>query len=490
RCVRGEKVMSRTHCRATIATRSPGSQLKPLIFGVGFDLGIMTPATTIEDRPWAIHPPGGARYQPRNWWGSSYRGLQTARSAIHTSMNVLSVAALVDYVGIETNFAYMLNLGFTTLEGETTGGRAWSDRIPALALGGLTEGVILLELAAAYATVANQGVYNRPVFYTHVLDRNGNLFLESAHPPRQVFRRESAYLLTHTMVDTLHAAGATGHRQRFSNRSDIAIAGKTGTSQQTRDSGFVGFTPFLTGAVWLGYDTPRVMSGATGYRETLWRTIMERVHADFPARSFERPSGIVSASVCRDSGHPATDLCRTDPRGNRVVTEIFAQGNIPSTPCHIHGQFTICVNTGYLAGPNCHPYHVETRVGLVLPPLPDFAHNASIRYRHMAFSDAVAEGLECSYCDGFYHYSPDHDDPYEGGNYNEHGEDDDTGGWPWNIPFPFPTPTPDPGYDPYIPTSTPTPDPYDPYQPGNDIPDPLPPEEPYEPDSNEYSDYD
>jgi len=496
RGVRGEKIMSRTHCRATIATRSPGSQLKPLIFGAGFDIGLLTPASTIEDRPWAIHPQGGARYQPQNWWRGGYRGLQTVRQAIHTSMNILSVVALVDYIGIETGFAYMQNLGFSTLEGVTPGGRAWSDRIPALALGGLTEGVILLELAAAYATVANQGMYNRPIFYTHVLDRHGNLVMENNVPPRQVLNRETAYLMTHTMIDTLTVG--TGTPQRFNNlemRRDIPISGKTGTSQTNRDSGFVGYTPYFTMAVWLGYDTPRAMSNPGAYRAGIWRTIMERVHEGLPPRSFERPSGIVSASVCRDSGHPATELCRVDPRGNRVVSEIFAQGRIPSTPCHIHGQFVVCNSSGLIAGSMCHPYNVETRTGLVLPPLPDFARGASIAGRQYAFSHDVLSGRECTYCDGtFEYYDPYSDYPYD--DYPQYPEDGDID-WPWNIPFPFASPTPPPeDYDPYVPVPTPppydTPPPYEPNPPDEYVPIPtpepypadLPPEEPYVPGPN------
>ena len=499
RGVRGEKVMSRTRCRATVARRSPGSQLKPLIIGAGFDLGIFSPASTIEDRPWAIHPAGGQRYRPENWWRGGYRGLQTARSAIHTSMNVWSVIALVDYVGIETNFAYMLNLGFSTLEGVTSTGREWSDRIPALALGGLTEGVILLELAAAYATVANQGIHNRPIFYTHVFDRDGNLFIDNSHPPRQVFNRETAYLMTHCMMDTLRAQGATGHGQNFNNpdlRRDIPIAGKTGTSQRNRDSGFVGYTPYLTGAVWLGFDTPRAMSGATAYRERLWRTIMERVHLEIHGtvehRGFERPPGIMSVQVCRDSGRPPSEFCHQDPRGSRIVSDLFAQGRVP-TPCHLHQRISVCSVSGHLAGARCHPYNIENRVGLALPPLPDFAAGTHVPGREMAFSASAMEGRECIYCDGTYYY--DYDDDFDDDDFDtDFGDDDDDIDWSWIFGFPTQTPPPEDD-DSHIPIPTPPPyttgddeDDPDYYQP---IPTPypptgdLPPEEIYTPDPDE-----
>jgi len=496
RGLRGEKDGSRGHCRATRAVRSPGSQLKPLIFAAGYDLGILTPASPIEDAPWAIHPQGGARYQPGNWWRGGYRGLQSTRTAIHTSMNILSVVALVDIVGIETAFAYLQNMGFTTLEGTFNAGtaneRAWSDRIPALALGGLTEGVHLIELAGAYAAIANQGMHNQPIFFTHVLDRNGNLLLQmrNNHPPRQVLNRQAAYLVTNTMIDTLHAYGATGHAQRFQRRSDIAISGKTGTSQTNRDSGFVGFTPYFTGAVWMGFDTPRAMSSPGGYRARLWRTIMERVHEELPGAQFQRPDGIITASVCRDSGHPATDLCRSDPRGSRVTSDIFAAGTVPSTPCPVHAQITVCYMSGLINGPLCHPYNVVNRVGMLLPPLPDFARNASIRGREFAFSHAVLEGQVCDICDGTFEYWYD-DDPYHEDDYPQddpYGDDNHVDP-PWDN-FPFPTPMP-PGEDGYAPIPTPIP-PHDPTYPPDDdyipFPTPTPPEYDDPPDEWHVSD--
>jgi len=491
RGIRGERVVSRMHCRATVATRSPGSQLKPLVFAAGFDMGILSPVSPIEDAPWGVQPVGGQFWSPNNWWSGGFRGMQTARAAIHTSMNVVSARALVDYVGIDAAFAYMLNLGFTTLEGTLPDGRAFSDRIPALSLGGLTQGVILLELAAAYAAIANEGMYNRPIFYTHILDQDGNLLLENNRAPRQVLRRESAYLLTHTMMDTLNPAlGATGGGQRFDDlqmRRDIPIAGKTGTSQQGRDSGFVGYTPYFTAAVWLGFDVPRPLPhNFTRYRESLWRTIMERVHYGLPPRSFVRPSGIVTSSVCRDSGLLATDLCRTDPRGNRTVSDLFASGNIPTQHCHVHQQLRICDVSGLLAGDSCHPMLVSYRVGMMLPPLPDWAAGTHVPGRQYAFSRAVLEGHVCINCQYHHHewFNPEEpDDDYD--DYNEPPSD---GGfnWPWDTPQPTPSPgeytdyphqpdyndpPTDPGQPPYnySPHEPPTDD--NPYETGSDYQD-------------------
>ena len=476
RGVRGEKVMSRTHCRATIATRSPGSQLKPLVFAAGFDIGVLSPATPIEDSPWAIHPQGGQRYRPANWWWhtTGYRGLMSSRTAIYSSANVVSVKALVDYVGIETAFAYMQNLGLSTLEGVTAAGRAWSDRIPALALGGLTQGVILLDLAGAYATIANEGMYNRPIFYTHVLNQDGSLLIENNHAPRQVLRRETAYLVTNSMIDTMSGRG-TGPGQLFRDaqlRRDIPISGKTGTSQLGRDSGFVGFSPYFTGAVWLGFDMPRPLpANYTRYREGIWRTIMERVHYGMAPRSFERPSGIIVASVCRDSGHPATEFCRTDPRGNRTISDVFASGSVPPQPCPVHQQLRICDISGLLAGDSCHPIFIHYRVGMVLPPLPEWALGTPVRGRQYAFSNDVLEGRVCVNCQYHHHEWFQPSDPYSPYNDYNHGNAHPGYGydWPWNIPQPTPPPyehynPQPPEYNqppPYSYYPIPTPPPYD-----------------------------
>ena len=187
-------------------------------------------------------------------------------------------------------------------------------------------------------------------------------------------------------------------------------------------------------------------------RERLWRTIMERIHADLPARSFERPAGIISVSVCRDSGLPPTELCHVDPRGSRVITELFAQGLVPSGTCHLHQQIVICTVSGLHPGLLCHPNHIAYHVGLMLEPLPDFASNSTIPGRAYAFTLGLLNGRECSYCDGTYQCQYEYDYPeypYDYGDWTFPSGFDD---WPWNIPsHPF-----DNGnYNPYAPDQTP-----------------------------------
>ena len=402
RGVRGERPAGNLMFnRATQATRSPGSQMKPIApFAPAFDLGIMQPATVIDDVPFTLLQTGSPPWTPSNWWGGNFEGLSTARRAIYRSMNVVSARAGVDptipHVGVPTMIAYLQRLGITTLV--ETGPNA--DLGGAFILGGMAQGVHLIELAGAYGAIANMGEFNRPVLYSMVLDHNGNVLLDNRNQPERVLRDTTAYLLIDTMRDTMRASGATGHAINFTDadlRRNIPISGKTGTSQDNRDLGFSGFTPYFTASIWMGNDSnARMSSRASGTHLIPWRVIMQEVHAHLEPRQFVRPSGIVTAAVCLDSGHLATELCRQDPRGNRSRTEIFAAMHVPTQECTVHQQFTYCHEHGYLASINCPPWSVHTRIGLVRPqPIIDFTVN--IADRHMEFPQGVLDGLVCPY---------------------------------------------------------------------------------------------
>ncbi|MCL2420224.1 MAG: transglycosylase domain-containing protein [Defluviitaleaceae bacterium] len=329
---RGEKTGNRHFCRATEATRSPGSQFKVVAaFLPGVDLGIFSAATHIEDSPFTHDDGHSPPYTPRNWWGNSWEGYSSVRRAIYRSMNVVSVKAFYE-VGGEVAFNYLRNLGFTTLDGTLSNGQPFRDTHLAVPLGGLTLGVTQLELAGSYAAIANLGEFNRPVFYTRVLDHEGNILLENGHNPTRVIRAPAAYLLTDMMRDTVRGvAGATGGNANFRNLR-MPIAGKTGTSQNTVDLGFTGYTPYFTASIWLGFDQQQRMRGLDRAHLEIWRTIMERVHVELelPHREFQRPDGVTTGSICMVSRKLPTDLCRSL---GRVATDLFVVGTLPSAHC-------------------------------------------------------------------------------------------------------------------------------------------------------------
>ncbi|MDR1687542.1 MAG: transglycosylase domain-containing protein [Clostridiales bacterium] len=360
---RGEKTNSLALNRATESTRSPGSTFKVVAsYAPAIDMGVITPATVYDDVPYMVDLVSGP-YVPNNWYSTGFRGYSTVRQGITNSMNVITVKNLMT-AGIDNCFEYLKNFGFTTLV-EEANEYGQSDKGPSLALGGLTNGVTQVELAAAYGTIANDGYYNKPIFYTQVFDRHGDLLVDNTLEPRQVLKKTSAYLLTDMMEGVLTDSGATGGKARFET-VEMPIAGKTGTSTDTYDLVFAGYTPYYAASVWFGFDIPKPIEHASGDHIILWRKIMEEIHRDLPYRDFERPDGIVSAQVCRYSGKLAvTGLCDCDPRGSAVRTEIFASGTVPTESCDIHASVEIDTSTGMLAGPYCPPEVRETRIGII-----------------------------------------------------------------------------------------------------------------------------
>lgn len=354
---RDEKIVNRGFNRAVDAVRQPGSVFKVLAaFAPGIDMGVLTPATVIDDVPFTK-----GNYSPSNWY-SGYRGLSTVREAIKDSMNIIAVKAL-DKVGVQAAYNYLLNLGFTTLENDTH---------LATALGGLTKGVTQLEVTAAYGTIANGGKYLEPKFYTKVLDNNGEILLDTEdREPVQVLKETSSFLLTDMMKDVI--TSGTGTKAKFKS-TKMPVAGKTGTTQDTKDLTFVGYTPYYVAGIWTGYDrydklvpNMRKILKNESYHLNIWRTIMEELHKDLKVVEFEKPSGIETEKICIDSGRPVTDLCVSDPRGSRARNEYFAKGTLSRRPCSVHSSISVCSVSNKLPGPFCPKDKIIQRVGIIRP---------------------------------------------------------------------------------------------------------------------------
>jgi len=256
-------------------------------------------------------------------------------------------------------FDYMMRMGFTTLAEGMDG--------PAVSLGGMTHGVRLIELAGAYGLYANGGAFNRPALYSRVVGPNGEIVLENPVNPTQIIRDTAAYLLLDTMRDTMRRTGATGHRANWYNnqqmRRDIPVAGKTGTSQNSRDLGFSGFTPYFTASIWMGNDSnARMTSGASSAHLNAWRSIMQEVHENLPPIQFERPGRLTTAQVCRDSGLRPTDLCRS---AGRVHSDLFDTRFAPNRDCHVHRNVRVCEYHGIRDCDICPTWAFVTVMGVV-----------------------------------------------------------------------------------------------------------------------------
>ncbi len=280
---RGEKVVSRSLNRATNTKRQPGSCFKILTsYAPALDSGNYTLASTIVDSPF-YYENGRA---VKNHWGDTYRGPYSLRKGIRDSANVVTVK-LLNELTPRVGYDMTCDFGITTLDPE-------NDVTLPIALGGITDGVINLELCGAYAAIANDGVYTRPVLYTKVLDHNGRVLLESnpEENSHRVIKDSTAYLLTSAMHDVV--TKGTGTK---ANVEDYYVAGKTGTTTNNVDIWFSGYTEYLTATIWAGYDENSQLTD-TNFHNVLWSKIMTRIHEKKKYKSTEEwkmPESVVKA---------------------------------------------------------------------------------------------------------------------------------------------------------------------------------------------------
>ncbi|SHI58612.1 transglycosylase domain-containing protein [Parasporobacterium paucivorans] len=348
---RGTKETSLSLNRATDTTRQPGSCFKivaayaPALDTAGYTLG-----TVIDDAPFNY-----ANGQPVNNWYSGYRGLSTVREGIRDSMNILAVKTITA-ITPSLAYDYLLNFGFSTLTED--------DINQATALGGITYGVTNLELCSAYATIANGGVYTEPTLYTKILDSEGQVLIEHTAKTHTVLKESTAYLLTNAMQDVI--TSGTGKTAAVPG---MTVAGKTGTSQDTNDLWFAGYTPYLTAAIWIGYDENKQMSDVS-YHNRIWSKIMTRIDSAFGYTDtpFKTPDSIEAAQICSISGKLAIPgVCDHDPAGSTVITEYFAKGTVPTETCNAHTSVTICNVSGQLANEYCPADSLTQKVFRIRP---------------------------------------------------------------------------------------------------------------------------
>ncbi len=302
--------------------RQPGSCFKPLAaYGPGMDSCGKTLATVIKDEPYTLR--NGKVLRNAN---GRYGGDTTIRKAITWSNNVCAVK-LSDEITQQLGFEYCEKFGISTLvKSKTTEAGVFSDLDnQTLALGGLTDGVYNYEICAAYATIANGGVYNSPTLYTKILDHDGNVLLEGIGETRTVIKDSTAALLTSAMQDVVNAG--TGSRAQLPN---MPVAGKTGTTSDNKDIWFCAYTPYYTCAVWSGYDDNKELTN-TVYHLQLWKSIMSRIHANLERKEFTMPPSVEQKTVCSISGMLAV------PGSCPGITEYFATDILPTERCTGHG---------------------------------------------------------------------------------------------------------------------------------------------------------
>ncbi len=370
---RGEKTASLSLNRAASTRRSPGSTFKVLTsFGPALDACGQTLASVCYDEPYT-DPETGKAF--RNWWGSSsYVGYANIRQGIAYSMNIVAVRTLVETVTPRLGFDYALDFGFNTLyESKEVNGSVYTDISASLALGGLTDGVTNLQLTAAYAAIANGGVYTEPIFYTKILDNDGEVLIDNEPETHRVLKETTAFLLTDAMADSLGDSRLYGLYSATSSAAALdgmSAAGKSGTSTGKTDLWFVGYTPYYTMGIWSGFDDNTTMEAneSSSYHKIIWKKIMDRIDQTEHLRDigFTIPDGIVEVEICAKSGKLVKNgVCTADRREGMVYTEYFEEGTEPTELCDIHYTTQVCSVSGQRPTEYCPSTY--SRVCLRLP---------------------------------------------------------------------------------------------------------------------------
>ena len=276
--------------RAYLSARQPGSTIKPLIdYAPASDTGEYYPARLIDDHKWADGPSNS---------GGSYYGNVSVREALNRSLNTVAWQILTD-IGVDYGLNYLGEMEFQKL--------TYIDNdVPSLSIGGFTNGVRIVDMAKGYSTLANGGVYNDQTCIRRIdHEHNGELTKNLKPHSQVVYQQDSAYMLTDILKGTLTEAYGTGYGLALEN--GMPAAGKTGTTNSSKDTWFCGYTRYYTTAVWVGYDTPRAMPGIYGktYAGKIWKQVMDQIHEGKELLDWEQPATV---EMTTDSKSGITDL--------------------------------------------------------------------------------------------------------------------------------------------------------------------------------------
>ena len=256
--------------RAYQSYRQPGSAIKPLIvYTPALERGY-TPDTVVEDAPIEDGPENAS---------GRYLGSVTLRYAVENSINTVAWNLLEEMTPV-TGISYLKEMNFAKLSPE--------DERPAASLGGFTNGVSPVEMAAAYATIENDGKYREPTCIVEIQDADGNAIYQKIVDEKQVYKTNAARWMTNILEGVLTQGTAKGMAL-----SETASAAKTGTTNSNKDGWFVGYTKYYTTSVWVGYDIPAELPGLTGasYPGEIWYDYMENLHKELPYADFVAPLG-------------------------------------------------------------------------------------------------------------------------------------------------------------------------------------------------------
>lgn len=343
----GEKTTSRGLNRATQSPRQTGSSIKPIADVLpALQEGILTASTRYLDVQTKFD---NGKFEPKNDH-NSYSGNISIRTAIAKSHNVPFVKIMAELTN-EVSREYLKKMGVTSLNDEKDVGLA-------LAIGGLYRGISPLEMAGAYATIANDGVYRTPLFYTKIEDDKGNTVLETKQETTEVCSKQNAYILKDLLTSVVESGGTAP----YCSISGMDVAAKTGTTNDDYDRWLCGFTNYYTGATWYGFDDPETVyySSSSNPAGSIWAATMKNLHKGKKSSRFTKPDGVVWIKVCKETGLRASKKCGS------TYSELFSEENIPDYCDESGNAVEICEDTGKLANEFC-PNKKRRYFSYVLP---------------------------------------------------------------------------------------------------------------------------
>lgn len=331
--------------RATQMKKQTGSSIKPLAdVAPALEEKVITAATVYND----VKTDFGGGYTPKND-GDKYRGPINIRQFIETSQNIPALKIMRELTP-KKSIEYLEKMGVTSLDEK-------EDDILSLAIGGMTDGISPLEMASAYGTIANDGVYITPTFYTKVVDNSGNTVLTPKQETKRAISEQNAYIVKKIVQEPVVGSRGTA---TYCAISGMDVAAKTGTTDKSYDRWLCGFTPYYAAATWFGYDDSEEVKGFTrNPAGQIWSAVMADIHKNLAGARFTKPNGIVEATVCRTTGCLAATGC-TD-----VYKEIFTSDNMPEK-CEGHGSQELCAESGMIANEYC-PTRKVNNYGASIP---------------------------------------------------------------------------------------------------------------------------
>ena len=344
---RGEKTINRGFNYATQAKRQPGSTMKPIaVYAPAIEANIINAASVVDDAPTSTDGKW-----PKNYNGY-YSGLMTIRNAILQSNNCVPVR-IIEKLGTDKSFNFLTNkLHISTLiSSKVINGKTYTDITPSLALGGITDGVTVLEMTAAYQIFPNQGLYNESRTYTKVETVEGKTLLEKNVDTTQVISAQTAYSVHQFLEENM--TNGTGTPAKV---SATPSAGKTGTTTEDKDRWFMGYTPNYVVGTWFGYEDPQTLTSISSNPcSKLFKTVMDKINAKkgLSGGEFTVPANMTQMTYCVDSGMPVGDACALDPRGLRTETCWVTNSQVPTQTCNIHHKVYICTASGKIAHSGC-----------------------------------------------------------------------------------------------------------------------------------------